>query len=154
MRRLIILGGGTAGTMMSNKLSRVLDGDEWQITVVDHSPIHYYQPGFLFIPFGLYSRRDVVKPRREFLPNGVRLVVAEIDRIDAERNLVLATDGSALPYDYLIIATGARIRPDQTEGLLDEDWYRNKFDFYTVDGATALRRALQSWEGGRLVVNI
>jgi len=154
MRRLVILGGGTAGTMMANKLAKALDREEWQITVIDSHPIHYYQPGFLFIPFGVYSARDVIKPRRDFIPPEVTLLLAEVDRVDAERKVVLAKDGSALPYDYLIIASGACIRPDQTEGLLDEDWHRNKFDFYTLEGTVALRKALQSFEGGRLVVNV
>ena len=154
MRRLVILGGGTAGTMMANKIARVLDKDEWQITVVDTTPVHYYQPGFLFVPFGVYTARDVTKPRRDFLPPSVNLLLAEIDRIDPEKKVLIAQDGSTLPYDYLIIATGARIRPDQTEGLLDPDWHRTKFDFYTLEGAAALHKALESFEGGRLVVNV
>jgi len=154
MRRLVILGGGTAGTMMANKIARVLDKDEWQITVVDTTPVHYYQPGFLFVPFGVYTARDVTKPRRDFIPPSVNLLLAEIDRIDPEKKVLIAQDGSTLPYDYLIIATGARIRPDQTEGLLDPDWHRTKFDFYTLEGAAALHKALESFEGGRLVVNV
>ncbi len=154
MRRLVILGGGTAGTMMANKLAKTLDKQQWQITVVDSDPVHYYQPGFLFIPFGIYSSNDVIKPRRDFLPREVQLLQAQIDRIDPVRKVVLATDGSTLPYDCLIIATGTRIRPDQTEGLRDEDWHRTKFDFYTLEGSLALYDALRSFEGGRLVVNI
>lgn len=154
MQRLVILGGGTAGTMMANKLANLLSPEEWQITVVDSHPTHYYQPGFLFVPFGIYTARDVMKPRRDFLPPSVKLLLAEVDRIDAEAKHVLLKDGSPLSYDYLIIATGAQIRPDQTEGLLDEDWHRTKFDFYTVEGAVALHKALQSFDGGRLVVNI
>lgn len=154
MQRLVILGGGTAGTIMANKLARELDSQKWQITLVDVSPIHYYQPGFLFIPFGIYAASDVVKPRRDFLPPNVQFVLAEIDRVDPDQKAVLAKDGSRLPYDYLIIATGARIRPDQIEGLQDENWHVDKFDFYTLEGAAALRNALQSFRGGRLVVNV
>jgi hypothetical protein len=153
MRRLVILGGGTAGTMIANKLVRVLDMTQWLITVIDTDPVHYYQPGFLFVPFGVYTAGDVTKPRRDFLPQSVELMLAEVDRVDAARKVLLAKDGSS-PYDYLIIATGARIRPDQTEGLLDDGWLRTKFDFYTLEGAVALRKALQGFEGGRLVVNV
>jgi sulfide:quinone oxidoreductase len=154
MRKLIILGGGTAGTMMANKLAKALDPDGWRITMVDSSETHYYQPGFLFMPFGLYTARDVTKPRRDFLPPQVELLIAELDRIEAEHDRVLLKNGSALPYDALIIATGAQIRPDQTEGLLDDEWHKSKFDFYTVEGAAALRLALAAWPGGRLVVSI
>jgi sulfide:quinone oxidoreductase len=154
MRKLVILGGGTAGTMMANKLSAALDRHEWEITLVDTSEEHYYQPGFLFLPFGIYKPHDVVKRRCDYLRSGVKLVVSEIDRMDAEKNFVLLKDQSTLPYDYLMIATGAEIRPDQTEGLLDEEWGRSKFDFYTPEGSAQLGEFFARWNGGRLVVNI
>src|SRR5438046_1277722 len=154
MRKLVILGGGTAGTMMANKFARALDPDEWQITIIDSSETHYYQPGFLFIPFGIYSPRDVVKPRRPFLPPGVKAIVSEVERIEPAENRVVLGDGSRVNYDTLIIATGTKIRPDQTEGLLDEEWGKSKFDFYTFEGARRLGEFFKSWDGGKLVVNI
>lgn len=154
MRRLVILGGGTAGTMMANKLAPVLDANDWEITLIDNSETHYYQPGFLFLPFGIYKPRDVVKSRRMYLPPGIRVLITEIDRIDAEKNRVLLKDQTSLSYDFLIIATGAEIRPDQTEGLLDEEWGKSKFDFYTPNGAAQLGNFLSRWEGGKLVVNV
>jgi len=154
MRRLVILGAGTAGTMMLNKLARVLNGDQWQITVIDGSETHLYQPGFLFIPFGVYRPEDVVKPRREFFPPNARVVISNVDHIDADRKRVILEDESAVDYDYLIISTGTTIRPDQTEGLLDDEWGKTKFDFYTLQGAERLHRFFQSWQGGRLVLNI
>ena len=54
MRRLLVLGAGTAGTMAVNKLRPRLSPQEWKITVVDPDDTHYYQPGYLFIPFGIY----------------------------------------------------------------------------------------------------
>ena len=153
MKHLLILGGGTGGTMMANKLVPVLDAHEWQVTIVDNSEKHYYQPGFLLVPFGIYTMRDVVKPRRQYLPAGVKLVISSIDHIEADKNKVILSDQSILPYDYLIIATGADIHPEQTEGLADEEWRKNKFDFYTPEGANQLSKFLKGWEGGRLVVN-
>src|SRR5260370_19652649 len=105
MKRLLVLGGGTAGTMAVSKLRRKLDPARWQITVVDHDDHHLYQPGFLFIPFGIYQPAEVVKPRGRFLPSGVELVVGEIDVVDPDACLVRLTDGRTLGYDYLIIAT-------------------------------------------------
>ena len=102
MRKLVILGGGTAGTMMANKFARALDPDEWQITIIDSSETHYYQPGFLFIPFGIYSPRDVVKPRRPFFPPGVKAIVSEVERIEPAENRVVLGDGSRVNYDTLI----------------------------------------------------
>ncbi|HET8641425.1 MAG TPA: FAD/NAD(P)-binding oxidoreductase, partial [Pseudonocardiaceae bacterium] len=113
------------------------------------------QPGFLFVPFGLYAADQVVRPRRRYIPDGVDLIYGEVDRVDADGNEVLLTDGRRLPYDYLVIATGVEPRPDQTPGLLDGgEWRKSIFDFYTHDGAVALAGALRSFERGRLVVHI
>lgn len=154
MKKLVILGAGTAGTMIANKLYKKLDQGEWQITVVDKEKTHYYQPGFLFIPFGKYTREDVIKPREDFFPDEVEVVFSEIDRIIPGENRVLLTNNDELRYDYLIIATGTEIRPDEIEGLVGPLWQKNIFDFYTIDGATKLAEFLKTWEGGKLVLNV
>ena len=154
MKRILILGGGTAGTMMANKLFKALDRQEWEITIVDQHKTHYYQPGFLFIPFGIYNRSDVVKPKGDFFPSGVNVIYNEIDKIEGENNKVLLTDGRVLKYDFLIIATGTQTRPEETPGLKGEHWYKSVFDFYTVEGALALQRFFKTWEGGKLVLCI
>lgn len=154
MKKLVILGAGTGGTIMLNKLSELLDPEDWQITIVDQSKTHYYQPGFLFIPFGIYKRRDVIKPRKDFFPTGTNAIISEIDRIEPEKNRVLLKNRQVLDYDYLIIATGTQINPDEIEGLTGEHWRKSIFDFYTLDGALALAEFFRKWEGGRLVLNV
>jgi sulfide:quinone oxidoreductase len=153
MKKVLILGGGTAGTMMSAKLRRKLDPDEWSISVVDQDNEHIYQPGLLFIPFGTYRRRDVIKPRSRYIPAGVQLIQKQIDRIAPEENRVYLADGTSLGYDFLIIATGSQIVPAETEGMMGPGWHKNIFDFYTLDGAMALYDALDRFKGGRLVLN-
>ncbi len=155
MKRLLVLGAGTAGTMVVNKLHRLLDADEWKITLVDEHETHYYQPGFLFIPFGMYSKSDVVKPKRDFVPAGVEFIMSPIEVIEPDQNRVkLGKDGRYLNYDFLVIATGARTHPEQTPGLLEHEWYKSIYDFYTIEGAMALARQLRNWGGGRMVVNV
>lgn len=154
MRNLVILGAGTAGTMMLNKLAPVLDQDEWRITIVDQNETHYYQPGFLFIPFGIYTPKDVVKPKRDFFPAGVETLFGKIEKISPDQNRVLMESGKVLPYDFLILATGSQINPGEIEGLTGSGWQKNIFDFYTLEGTTALAKFLKYWEGGRLVLNI
>lgn len=154
MRQLLILGGGTAGTIAANKLRRRLDRAQWAITVVDQDEVHSYQPGFLFVPFGGYQPGDIVKPRRESLHGGVDLVLGEIDRVDTATKGVTLSDGRRLGYDYLIIATGTSPRPEQTPGMLGKQWRESIFDFYTLDGAVALEKALRGFDSGRLVVHI
>jgi sulfide:quinone oxidoreductase len=155
MKKLLILGAGTAGTIVANKLSHVLGSDEWQITIVDQHETHYYQPGFLFIPFGIYGEKDVIKPRRDFIPPGVEMIISEIELIEPEQNRVkIARDNRYLSYDYLIIATGTHPVPEETPGLTDSEWRESIHDFYTYDGAIALAKKLRTWPGGRMVVNI
>ncbi len=154
VRRLLVLGGGTAGTMVANKLLRRLDRRDWRITVVDQDDVHAYQPGFLFVPFGTLGTDDIVKPRSRFLSAGIDLVLGEIDRVDPDGNTVRMTDGRRLEYDYLVVATGTTPRPDQTPGMLGPQWRTSIFDFYTLEGATALADALAGFDGGRLVVHI
>ena len=154
MKKLVILGGGTAGTMMLNKLHKALPAGEWKLTIIDNVETHYYQPGFLFIPFGVYTEEDVIKPKRDFYPEGVSVVDSEIWKVLPEFNKVHLSDGKTIDYDILIIATGSRIAPEETEGLTGELWKKDIFDFYTIDGAAALAQKLKSWHGGKLVINI
>ena len=154
MNRIVILGAGTAGTMMAVKLRRALEPEDWSITVVDQDNEHLYQPGLLFVPFGLYTKRDLFKPRTRFIPPGVDFVLSEVDAIDVDLQAVKLKDGTALAYDWLIIATGARISPSDTAGMLGEGWRKNVFDFYTPDGALALSRKLREFRGGRLLINM
>lgn len=154
MKKLLVLGGGTAGTIMVNKLASALNGNDWQITIVDEHETHYYQPGFLFIPFGIYTKEDVIKPRRDFFPAGVEVIISPIEEITPVNNQVKLQNGKILSYDYLIVATGSQIHPEETEGLKNGAWRQNIFDFYTVDGALALANYLKYWKGGKMVVNI
>jgi sulfide:quinone oxidoreductase len=154
MKRLLVLGAGTAGTMVVNKLRSRLDEDEWKITIVDQEATHYYQPGYLFVPFGGYRPEEIVKPKKQFIPDGVELVMGEIDRVDADGSRVLLADGTELEYDQLVIATGTTPRPDQTPGMDENEWRKSVHEFYTFEGATALGEKLATWDGGRLVVHI
>lgn len=153
-RRLVVLGAGTAGTMIVNKLRRKLPRSEWDITVVDRDDVHPYQPGYLFLPFGMYDDSQLTKPRHEFLPDGVELVLGEIDRVDTDSETVHLSNGRTLDYDYLVIATGTSPRPDETPGMLGSEWRKSVFDFYSLEGAQALATALETFDHGRLVVHI
>jgi sulfide:quinone oxidoreductase len=154
MKNLLILGAGTAGTIMANKMLKKLPGKEWSTTIVEKEITHYYQPGFLFIPFGFYTKKEITKPTCKFLPQGVNLIHGVIDNIYPAENKVSLSDGKVLSYDILIIATGARISPEDTPGLKGELWYKNIFDFYTAEGANALAEFFKTWKGGNLVINV
>jgi sulfide:quinone oxidoreductase len=154
-RRLLVLGAGTAGTMVVNKLRPRLPRDEWEITVVDQTEEHHYQPGYLFVPFGTYRPEEIVKPRRRLITDGVRQITGVIDRVDPEAHLVHLADGTELSYDQLVIATGTHPHPEETPGLGEPDAKdHGVHSFYTLGDAVALRDALAAFDGGRLVVNL
>lgn len=153
MKKVLILGAGTAGTIMANTLSRKA-GKDWKVTIIDQSEEHYYQPGFLFMPFGVYTEKDVVKPRRKYLPGRAEYRQAKIDRILPDENKVLLEGGREEPYDILIVSTGCDIAPEEVEGLTGADWRTRSHDFYTFEGARRLAAAMKDWKGGRLVINI
>jgi len=140
--------------MMANHLSRKIDSAQWSITIVDGHATHYYQPGFLFIPFGIYSADQCRKPKTQFIPRAVEFIQQKVEVIETDKNSVTLADGTTLEYGILIIATGARVVPEETEGLTGDHWLDTAFDFYTIEGATALHDKLKSWDGGHLVVHI
>lgn len=153
MKELLILGAGTSGTMMANHLVKKLPKKEWRISIVDQYKTHYYQPGFLFLPFDIYKEDQVKKVGKKFIPKGVNYIQKKIEKIDPKENKVELED-ETLNYDVLIIATGSKIAPQETDGLLGPLWKKDIFDFYTYEGALALRDKLRDWEGGKLVVHI
>jgi len=154
MKQILILGAGTAGTIMACHLKRKLAQTEWQITIIDQHKKHYYQPGFLFLSFGTYNEKDVIKKKKDFIPRDVNLIQEQIDLIEPEKNQVKLTNGDVKQYDVLVIATGAKIVPDEIDGLKGEGWQKNVFDFYTFEGAMALGEKLKTWDGGKFVVHL
>ncbi len=154
MKKLVILGAGTAGTMVANRLVRTLKMDEWQITLVDKDTVHYYQPGWLFVPFGIYQKKDCFQPKSKYIPRQVKMIQADIQCVDADNNRVVLADKTVLDYDYLLIATGADIYPEETPGMKEHEWGRSVHTFYSMEGSLALAEKLRAWKGGRLVVNV
>jgi len=154
MRRILILGAGTAGTIMANRLAHKIDRRNWQITIVDEHQTHYYQPGFLFMPFGIYKPEDVVREKAIFISKKVEFIQAAVDTIKPEAGQVVLQNGQTLDYHILIIATGVKIAPEQVAGLTEAGWRENSFDFYTFEGAKALAEKLKNWPGGKLAIHI
>ncbi len=153
-KKIVVLGGGTGGTLIANRLRRMYDRAEVDIAVVDQDDAHVYQPGLLFVPFGLASPEDIVRPRRRQFRAGVDFHVSEVEQVALDDDRVTLTDGTVLPYDALVVATGARLQPEETEGLTGTGWMDSVFTFYDLDGATGLAAALERFDGGRLVVNL
>ena len=153
MKRIAILGAGTAGTMMANRLARTL-ADDWEILLVDRDDQHLYQPGLLFLPFGDYREEQLVKPRTALVDRRVVLRLGGVERVVPDEQRLVLAGNESVHYDFLLLATGSRITPETTPGLTGEGWRETAFDFYTLDGARALREALARFKGGRVVINV
>lgn len=139
---------------MANKLARALPDDRWRVTVIDRDDVHVYQPGLLFVPFAKCRPEQVIRRRRPLLDKRVECKLCEIDRVAPDEKRVYLEGGEKIDYDVLIVATGSRTLPEQTQGLTEAGWRETAFDFYTYEGAVELAKKLERFEGGRLVVNV
>lgn len=152
-KRVVLLGGGVGGSMVANQVARqlkseILAGDV-ELTVVNESEVHVYQPYFLYMAFDQAVPGDAKRPERAVLNNLVKLEVGHAERIDREQSAVIMAGGSKIPYDYLVIATGSRPAPETIPGLVEGGHI-----FYTEEGALKLRDALANFQGGRIVVTV
>ena len=152
MKKLLILGAGAGGTMIATKMRKLLSEREWEITLIDRDPVHHYQPGWLLIPFGVDTPQGCVRPKKDFISRGVNFVIDTITAVDPIQRKVECKN-STHTYDWIVVASGARIAPDEVPGLLD-DWGGKIHNFYTHDGAAALGDKLKHFKKGRLVLHI
>ena len=154
MKKILILGSGAGGTMCAAKLRREL-GSDWKITIIDNDEMHHYQPGWLFIPFGIYTAADCQKPKRDFIPQGVDFVLDDIVGVDPGARTVECKKGK-YDYDWLIIATGCQMVPNEIDGL--ENWKAdgnaNEHSFFTLESAVALYKRMKHFDKGKMIFNI
>jgi sulfide:quinone oxidoreductase len=154
MQRVVILGGGTAGTLTANRLQREIGGQA-AITVVDRDDDHWYQPGLLFVPFGRARPATIVRSRARQLRPGIGYHDrSPVDHVDIGQRRVHLENGTVLPYEVLVVATGAALLPGETEGLAEAMAQGKAFTFYEPAGAAALRDALAAFDGGRIAINV
>ncbi len=147
--RVVILGGGVGGTLLANLLARKLGRSRAEITVIDETGWHVYQPGWLYVPFGEEQPRHLVKSERSLLSRPVQLITSRAQAIDPVARRVVLADAPPVVYDTLVIATGARLEPAAVPGFAEGAQH-----FYSEAGALALRAALESFSGGRLVIGV
>ncbi len=146
--RVVVLGGGVGGTLAANLLAKGL-GRDVSVTVVDPTGMHVYQPGFLYVALGQANGRWLARDERTLLRKDVDLAVERAIRIHPDAGTVQLERGGSLEWDYLVIATGARLVPDTVPGLA-----QGAFEFYSLEGAQRLREALRRFRGGRIRVGI
>lgn len=149
MKRIVILGGGTGGTMMANMLAKKLSPKEAEITLVSNSPRHQYQPGWLYVPFGWQEATALHRPLKDLLRKDVHLRIDEVRSLDHVGKTVSLDSGKVLPYDYLIISTGSHVHPELVPGLFSAGDH-----FYTEAAALRLHEKLEEFQGGTILVGV
>ncbi len=153
MQRILILGGGVGGTLTANllvrKLKREIDRGQAEVTVVDATGTHTYQPGFMYIAMGGERAEKLQRPETSLLDSRVNLIVGQVAKVDEAARTVELTDGVRLVYDELVLATGSRIVPESIEHFAEEAHH-----FYTAEASLKLRKALDAFTGGTIVVAI
>ena len=149
MKRIVVLGGGTGGTLVANLLARRLKRTEAEIVLVSASPRHMYQPGWLYVAFGRQNPLALSRAERGLLSRRVHLIIDRVTALDATKQQITLEQGKPLTYDYLVLATGSRIVPDDVPGFAE-----GAYHFYLEEAAFRLHTALAEFRGGKVVVGI
>lgn len=105
MKRVVIVGGGFGGLSAAKALCNA----PYEVTLIDERNYHLFQPLLYQVAIGQLSPADISHPLRAALRRGknVRVVLSRAVDVDLDKREIITKDG-ALPYDYLVIATGAR----------------------------------------------
>ena len=149
MKRIAILGGGTGGTILANQLAyKLRNRDDVEIILIEPEKVHYYQPGFLFIPLGLMDPEEVVMYRSSLISEGVNWLPERAIRVNVEDRQI-ETEKRKINYDYLVIATGARLDYETVPGLKDSAYH-----FYDLENTLRLKKAIHKFNGGRIVIGV
>jgi sulfide:quinone oxidoreductase len=155
MKRIVVLGGGSGGVMFSNRMRREFGTDELEIIVIERSEKHFYQPAFTLVVFNLDDPKNLMRPTKNLFHEGIKLVIDSATKIDAENNRISTAKSGDFSYDYLVVATGAKLNFDEPEGLKEGlEKAETVFNFYNLDGAIKLRDKLKTLQGGTIVVSV
>ncbi len=149
MKQIVVLGGGTGGTLVANLLAKKLKSKEAHITLVSASNRHLYQPGWLYVPFGKLDPRTLSRPVASLLRKRVKLIIGKANGLDTEARQITLEDGQSLNYDYLVIATGSQVAPEDVPGFST-----GAHHFYTEEASFKLHAALEEFRGGKIVVGV
>ncbi|MFC7210426.1 NAD(P)/FAD-dependent oxidoreductase [Natronoarchaeum sp. GCM10025321] len=153
MERIAIVGGGTGGTVLANRLADELqteiENGDVEVRLITADENHVYKPTFLYIPFGKKTVEDAKRPIKELVDRRVSLTIDEVVDIDTDGKRLSLADGPALAYDQLTVATGANLEPETVPGLVEGGHH-----FYGPDGAEQLRDELAQFTDGHLVLSV
>jgi len=151
---IIVVGGGSGGTLSANLLARQLSSeihaDKVKVHLLSGSKFHVFQPGYLHVAFTGQDPSKLLREENELVNRDAHLIAEDADRIDLKAQTVTLKSGTTLRYDYLIIATGSVTNPESIPGLREA-----ALNFHTSpEESKKIWDALQGFQGGHVVVGI
>lgn len=150
--KIVIVGGGAAGISMAARLKRWLDDPD--ITLIDASDRHFYQPGFTLIASGVYEPDEVWRKQEECMPSGIKWVKDEVVAVNPEKNHVTTAKSGKIDYDFLVLTPGLQINWEKVEGITRETLGAgNAHCIYDFEGAQKTWKAMQEFgkTGGKAI---
>lgn len=145
MATVLVLGAGIGGLVASKRLRRSLPRSH-RVVLVEREASFVFAPSLTWLTIGERTERGISRPLEGLVGRGIEHLRGEIDLIDPVRRRV-SVGGTGIDGDYVIIALGAELAPDQVPGLAGAGC-----NLYAVAGASLLRDALARFEGGRIIV--
>jgi sulfide:quinone oxidoreductase len=149
--RILVVGGGTGGTIVANNLARRLSGEiragKVKITMLSASDKHMYQPGLLYVAFGQMMPDELYRDQASLLESSIDFHVDPVEQFELDKNQVKTKSGKVYMYDVMVLATGSRIVPEQIPGLAE-----GAETFYSEAGAVKLFKRLREFQGGKIAV--
>lgn len=147
--RVLIAGGGTGGITVASWLRRL--SSRLEIAIVEPSPFHDYQSGWVLVAGGFISPEDTRRPERDVLPPGVTLIHSKVVGFDPERNAVQLIGGHRLSYDVLVVALGIELNWTAVQGLAETLGRHRVTSIYSRRTASYTRHCIQEFRGGTAV---
>jgi len=151
--KILIVGGGTGGTILANNLARRLTSElksgKVRITMLSASDKHMYQPGLLYMAVGKMMPDELYRDQASLLEPGINFHVDPVEEFMLDNNQVKTKSGKVHNYDVMVIATGSRMFPEGIPGMTE-----GAETFYTEETALKMFKTLQAFQGGKVVITV
>jgi NADPH-dependent 2,4-dienoyl-CoA reductase/sulfur reductase-like enzyme len=114
--RIVIVGGGTGGIGVAGMLKN--DGYK-DVTLIEPKDHHFYQPLWTLVGGGIKPVEESSRPMSKILASNTKWIQSSVSTFDPDNNTVVLSNGTKVPYDYLVVAVGIIASFDQIPGAVE-----------------------------------